>query len=170
MNILLIYFLIAFVSLVAFFYFLSWLSKGKKKSQFDERQLLVRGNAFKYGFFTILLGNVVQIVITITEEDVTNLFYPSTIIVWAAGLCVYCVYAIWNDAYMGINENTKTYMIMNAFIGVANICIGIFNLPEDATPSNNGYISGLLNLLLGCVFVVMLITMVIKKLKDKSED
>ena len=72
---------------------------GKIKSEYDERQKVVRGKAYKYAFYTVL---IYQIIVTILTECGIGLHmesYAQSFIGILFGCLTLGCYCIWNDVY-----------------------------------------------------------------------
>ncbi len=89
------------------------------KQEYDERQTLVHGNAFKYGFvsqavfslFYILLSHFADL--SLIGADIVLCL---TVVI---GICVICCYCVWKDAFFGIDTDDirlmRTLMIIALF-------------------------------------------------------
>lgn len=89
------------------------------KAQYDERQLLIRGKAYKYGFITMA---VVNFFLCILEKCDTNLLYLSAML----GIGVVCFYNIIHDAYLALNERYLSTAVILLILSVMNVLIGGF--------------------------------------------
>ncbi|MDO5154557.1 MAG: hypothetical protein Q4D51_01195 [Eubacteriales bacterium] len=92
----------------------------KSKDSYDERQLLVRGQAFKTGFFVLC---VYVMVAAIMDSMSGNRLLLSTGGIWV-GVCssifVFAVICIVKDAYIAIQDNAKGMIILFVAIAVIN--------------------------------------------------
>lgn len=91
-------------------------------SKYDERQKIAQGKAYRNGFWTLLLGGYVGVMAQATLELSVTL-YEIMLFVAMAGLLVYVCSCIIMDAYMGMNDNPKRWMISMAIIAVSNLAI-----------------------------------------------
>lgn len=97
----------------------------KAKTQYDERQEALRGRAYKYAAYTAW-GLIAFFMAVKTSEvrlpmdDVMALF---TIMV--ISMMVQMSYSIWNDAYWGINNNIRKYVLFFILIAAINIIITV---------------------------------------------
>lgn len=128
-----------------------------KKGAYDERQLLARGVAYKYAFFTLLIG---MVIIALMEEIAGIRLFMSMAGVWVMvciSLAVFATICILKDAYMSLYENVKGVVIMFSAIGILNIAIGIGNIVDGTPLVENGVLSvGCTNLIVGLLFVYIL--------------
>ena len=145
-----------------------------KKGAYDERQLLARGVAYKYAFFTLMIG---MVVIALMEEIAGIRLFMSMAGVWVLiciSIAVFATICILKDAYMSLYENVKGVVIMFSAIGILNIAIGIGNIVDGVPLIENGVLSTrCANLIVGLLFVYILpvfIGRVIYNNKQLEED
>ena len=144
-----------------------------KQGAFDERQLLARGVAYKYAFFTLMIG---MMIISLMELMGVTLFmsFAGVWIVVCISIAVFATVCIMKDAYMSLYENVKGVVIMFAAIGISNLGIGINNLIGGMPLVEKGVLSsGCVNLIVGALFVYILpvfIGRVIYNNKQLEED
>ena len=145
-----------------------------KKGAYDERQLLARGVAYKYAFFTLMIG---MVIIALMEEIAGIKLFMSMAGVWVVvciSLAVFATICIVKDAYMSLYENAKGVVIMFSAIGLLNIAIGIGNIVDGMPLIENGVLSvRCANLIVGLLFVYILpvfIGRVIYNNKQLEED
>lgn len=141
------------------------------KCRFDERQELVRGRGFKYGFFTLLICNAIGFALTMAEIPM----YAEAEVIMATscflGIDVYAVYCIWNEGYFALNENRRTLMLAFAVIGVLNFLISAVSIAEGTMIQNGKLTFHSLNLGCGLLFVVIFVSMLLKKIcKDRKDE
>lgn len=146
---------------------------GKIKCNFDERQELARGKGFKYGFFTVIICDVLMGMLNMFAEQ--NFFHPfvSHFLGIYAGIAVFAVYCIWNDAYISLNENRKALMGVFGVMGALNFVVWYFSEFYRKGLSTVGEIiasDNLVNLLAGILFVIVFATSMLKAFLDKREE
>lgn len=139
------------------------------KGKYDERQEIVRGRAYKIGFYVLLIG--------IAAEIFLNNFissYISSIILNFTVLCIgvlsYACYCIWNEAYFALNDNPKRFLIISAFIGIFNIGSGLVAIAHEEVVLTDPFPTGITNLLCGFLFIVIFITLIAKQVVKKQEE
>ncbi|MCR4691939.1 MAG: hypothetical protein K5739_11400 [Lachnospiraceae bacterium] len=143
---------------------------GKWNTDYDEKQMAVRGIGYKYGFFTILIYNAVLIVLSVLEVNLP--MRPEMILCLGIFLSaiVFASYSIWNDAYIGLNMNAKGYSIFMISIGVINLLIGAFALKDQRVYVDGQLQTPFMNLLCFFAFALIGIEMILKSIKDKKEE
>lgn len=99
---------------------------GKKlgKAEFDERQLLARGKAYKAGFYTLLAGLLVVYLLPILSDrqpaDAALLPFAAL----CTGVTVFACVAIANDAYLGLRQKPQYMMLLMGIVVVCNLLAG----------------------------------------------
>ena len=86
------------------------------------------------------------------------------------GIIVQISHAIFNDCYMGLNNNITRYMVVMTFISIFNLVCGIVPLVKDGFIQNGKLYIPFINLEVGVMFIIICIEMGIKKAIDKRED
>lgn len=139
------------------------------KDNFDERQLLVRGNAYRYAFYTAL---ILMAVLMIIGEFIPVLPVTTGLalfIIMLISIDVYAVYSILNDAYFGVKYDKKRYFVFFLIIIAMNLIGGVTNImgSEIAVPY------GLLecaNIVVAAAFLPLLILLGIGAFTDKEDE
>lgn len=141
-----------------------------KKDAYDERQLLARGVAYKFAFYTLLIG---MVIIALMEEIAGIKLFMSMAGVWAMAcisLAVFVTICIVKDAYMSLYENVKGVVIMFSGVALLNIVIAISNIIDGAPWIENGVLSvGCTNLIVGVLFVYILIVFVCRVIYNNKQ-
>lgn len=149
------------------------LRRGKTSNQgkieYDERQLLARGKAYKAGFFVTLIYCLLFAALSVTElpffQSVTGMLIGVFL-----GIAVFAVTAIHNDAYLGLNENKRSFLILGVFVAVADLIIGVCN-GLDGTLVENGQLTfDCLNLMVGILFTIIVAALLIHDHQAKKEE
>ena len=144
--------------------------KGSKNCEYDERQELARGKAFRAAYFTILGYLVVsELVTSILDrpwcDSFTNLGYGVSI-----SAVVFAMVCIMKDAYVGFNQKAARNIAMLAVIGAFNIMLGIFALIDKQDYISDDKLTTIpVNLPIGIVLIIISITLFIKTQLAKKE-
>lgn len=98
---------------------------GKFKTDYDERQKIMIGKSYKCAMITTW---VLMAVYMIIDMGGNKLPMENSLVIFTImfiSIIVYASYAVWTDAYFGINNNLKIYAIIavvatavNAFMAV----------------------------------------------------
>ncbi|MCR5107326.1 MAG: hypothetical protein K6B28_04110 [Lachnospiraceae bacterium] len=148
-----------------------WNKDGKLKTQYDEMQEKARGKAYKYAFWTLVIIEALIIVLKSFEiklpvDDITLLIIPVLI-----SVLVQASYSIWNDAYVGLNTNTKRFGIIAIVIAGLNFAVALIAILDGRMVKDGMFEFPLTNLICGLIFVIIGIESVIKNhLKDSNEE
>ena len=137
----------------------------KVRTEYDERQLRVRGDAYRYAFYTVVIWEAVLLVLAVGEF---NLPVPAYVLHFAgviAGLAVLTSFCIWKDAYWGLNNNRRRYGIILVAAGLLN-AIPIFGSMAGRESSDFPYVNTLVCVMLLAIGVELLL----KQLQEKREE
>ncbi len=144
----------------------------RMKTEYDERQQLIRGKGYMYGFYTIMFYEVIMMVLDIAEFEFPVEHYTLHFVGVIFGCTVLCIYSLWNDVYWGLNNNKKKYSIIIVFAIILNL-LPIIGQAASGTLVQDGKI-GLttLNIFVIIMMAAIGIAAVIKKLvkRDSSEE
>ena len=141
---------------------------GSIKGKYDERQQVVRGRAFQYGFVGWMIFTAFCILSDIGLEiqfmDLSMTLFCGMLI----GVTIYVVYSVWYDGYIPLKKNPKrilkiliTVTLMNALCAVYRIRHGL--LEHGVLTFLNG-----VNLLLTVAFTILLTVMFVKWTKERQ--
>ena len=92
----------------------------KVRTEYDERQLRVRGDAYRYAFYSVIICEVILLILEFGE---VALPIPAYVLHFGGiliGCLVLCTYCIWKDAYWGLNNNRRRYGIILIVTGLLN--------------------------------------------------
>ncbi len=133
--------------------------------KYDERQRAGRGKAFQAGFFTLLISGA--IVSILNYMDVL----PGSDFVWqmaalVVGIAVFALTAIHFDAYVGMTDTPKRFIIMGSFFTAAMILSAIGNFLADEKDNHD---IGFINLILAVIWMLIVVALLIHNRK-KTED
>ena len=137
---------------------------------YDERQLMARGNAFKYSFFTMLAYNMAVFCLDVCEIDIPAERGITTLIGVILGMIVMITHCIWKDAYWALNQKRGALLVLFAIIGVMNTIMGISNFKDGIAIVNGRLTSDASNLCLGILFIWLGIVTAAKHIAEKLED
>jgi hypothetical protein len=140
-----------------------------KKAKYDERQALVRGRGFAYGFSGLLISNLVVFLLDIIGIDLHMRMSVAMLICSLVGITISACYCIWNDGYFAINQNKGLILIVIGIGGVINIGIGIASIVCNTFWINDQLSAPSMNLFCGIMCIVIWVTLFAKCLKDRKE-
>lgn len=141
-------------------------------AQFDERQVVARGRAYRYAFFTLLFYLLAWGLFELAAGMRLWDTYTGCFLGVFLSVTVFAVVAILNDAYFAVNEKPATYLGISALVTVLNLGTGIWNLIDGEDPViENGVLTyHSVNLLVGGMFLIILIVTAVHIWQGKRED
>ncbi len=121
---------------------------------FDERQERARGEAFKYGFFTLVACGMAFGCVDIMYHWCD--FMAGTTLCVCIGVVVFAVTAICKDAYLGLYEKPAKIMVLFGILGIANLGLGLNRLMEGNIVENGILTFRATNLMVGGMVLAIL--------------
>lgn len=139
------------------------------KREYDERQELVRGKGFKYGFFTMLITNFILSYLNLyLSKPIMDMSF-AMILSMSLGVLVCVHYCIWKEGYFSLNEKPKTFIaLMSVCAVVQYICFAGYL--KTGIIINGAITFRGVNLLLGIMVTFLLIDLLVKSICQKRED
>lgn len=149
-------------------------NKNKKfKTNYDERQQIERGKAYKYSFYAMCAYYALLMAVFIGEVplpfDMPSLMFLGI----AVGLLTNCEYSIIKGAYWGMNNDPKKYSLSFLIITALNIFLAIMQNKNGMVYSDGQFHSGMVNVICAIIFVILGLTLAIKsaiKRNDREEE
>ncbi len=141
-------------------------TNGKLKTEYDERQIAARGEGFKIGFYSYMIGIALMVVLTIGEVQLPMELPVQFFVLMFVGAIPMCVYSIWNNAYWGLNNKKRNYIIVFAVAAVINIAAAVMSWIDGKMIVDGILTIRFMNLLCGLLFLVVGVTFTIKKYVD----
>ena len=135
---------------------------------FDERQERARGQAYKYGFWTLLtcllLYGFSDMVLGRWCDVLTGVM-----LCVAASLMVFASVCIVKDAYLSLKEKPRTVMTMLTVVSILNLVIGVMNWKNGRVVENGVLTYGAVNGICGVITLTILVVYVVNYLLAKRE-
>ena len=138
------------------------------KDNFDERQLLVRGNAYRYAFYTILILMAAWMILGEFISTLPITTGLALFIIMLISIDVYAVYSIKNDAYFGVKYDKRRYFIFFLVIIAMNLIGGIANIMGNEITAPFGLME-CANIAVAAAFLPLLVLMGISAFNDREE-
>lgn len=139
--------------------------------QYDERQLVLRGKAFRAGFFTLLISLCVVAILDVMEVRWCEAPLDKFFCIFLS-ITVFACTATLKDAYFGLGERKKTVILLFALVAFLQFFITFSNYQEGTL-----IVDGILTLKCvspgcGIIFLVILLTVLIQHFRNarKMED
>lgn len=141
---------------------------GSRKCIFDERQQIVRGQAFKYGFFGWMIFDGLCILadtgLQIQYMDKSMELFSGMLV----GLIIYGSYSIWHDGYISLNENPKRIMAILTAAALLNMACAAWRIQEGLLENEILTFLNGANLFVCMTAVLFLILMLVKRNRDRT--
>ena len=136
---------------------------------FDERQERARGQAYKYGFWTLviclLLYGFSDMALGRWCDVITGVM-----LCLAGALVVFASVCIVKDAYLSLKEKPRKIMTLLAVVSVLNLAIGVMNWKGGRVVENGVLTYGAANGICGAMVLVILVVYIANYLLAKREE
>ena len=145
----------------------------KVKSEYDERQRLIRGRSYMFAFYGTIITEAIMICLSFSGvfEGLPIPDYVYHVFSMFVGLITLVIHSVWNGAYWGLNNNIKKYTITFIVLFIFNLVpfVGVF---KNGIVIENGYISNFpfMNFLVIIMMVILLVTLLARKRIDNMEE
>lgn len=145
----------------------------RTKTEYDERQKVIRGQAYMYGFYTIVVYECLMMVLSIGRLDLPVQEYMLHFAGVLLGCMVVGIYSIWHGVYWGLNNNRRRYVIIFAVCALLNAFPVIGALRSGTLMADGKPALPVVNLMVLIMLLVLGIELLIKQVADsraESED
>lgn len=136
-----------------------------KRKNYDERQELIRGRGYKYGFIAMVIGSLVVLYLNLYNIKVsTNV---AILIPLYAGVFVISIYDIINHAYFGTNEKRQLS------VGIIFLIVGVLDgyLTWQSWTVDKDLMRNITSILLsGYFFIVGIVILCVKFWDGRDKD
>jgi len=136
---------------------------------FDERQERARGQAFKYGFFTLAVAVVVY---GAAEQFIGRWCEPlaGAMLCVCAGVGVFAAICILKDAYISLKEKPRKVMTLFAVLSVVNLGFGGVVWADGSLVENGVLTFRAVNPIVGLLTLVILVVYLVNYvLRNRGE-
>ena len=147
-------------------------AKATRGSHFDEMQTKIRSDGYKLGYLVTLICLGIWLLFAEVFKGFNQMVTPSfgAFFVMMFGIVVFAVYCIFHDSFFSIGENGRAYTLLCVFIVIANGVSAIRHI-VDGTIVAEGKLtfSNTSSIIVAASFLVIVIAIVIKTVKDRKE-
>lgn len=137
--------------------------------EFDERQLMEQGRAYKYAFFTLLSYLVVCVYL-----DIFGVVWSSLSAAAFLGMLlsvgVFAVYCIITDAYFQVGASSWVSIAVIAGAGLINLIVGIIRAADGGLVEDGLITARSFQLFAGILLTVVAIVAAVKRLAESGGD
>ena len=158
------------VGLIVAAFVFRYVHRNKKLyTEYDEMQKQIRGEGYKYAFYTVLILEAVMLVLTMGMELPAEQYVIHFFVIFV-GITVQASYCIWKGAYVGQNTNLPRYIILMAVVSVFNLFSAFMAWRSGELWADGKFQAPAVNLLCGLMFAVLGIVGLVKKVSDREEE
>lgn len=139
------------------------------KREYDERQELVRGKGYKYGFITMLIANMTLGYISLFfDKPIMDTCFSMFLSIGLGGL-VNIHYCIWKEGYFSLNEKPKVFITIMLVLAVLQYISFAGSLKEGII------VDGMItyratSLVVAVLLTFTLVDLLAKSISQKRED
>lgn len=142
-----------------------------KECQWDERQILERGECLAVGFSAIVFSNVLLAVIPFfTLESIFETPEMGNIVSVIIGIGAFAISAILKDAYFSINENKKQFYFTGIALAIMTGIGSVRYIMENMVIVDGKFSDRSLIIFVFLLWVVLMITAVVHSRKKDDEE
>lgn len=138
-------------------------------NNYDERQILSRGKAFRAGFLVTFCSCIIFAILTNSIDDL-RVYAPNFLfIIGFAGFTVFSVIAIWTDSFVSSKFQPGSFFALYFIIGVVNLVVCIMN--KDWKTAGEFLVSdNLVGFLIGISFITIAVVIAVKTVSEQREE
>lgn len=142
----------------------------KAKTDYDERQKVIRGNAYRVSFYSLIAYEVIMMLLSLAEVKLPWAPYMTHAAAILLSCTVLACYCILKDVYWGLNNNRRRYFTIFAVLAVINVLPVIMAAVNGELIENGKFSSVLMNLLAALMILAMGICFLIRNRMDSGEE
>ena len=157
---------------VAFVVILAINARKQSNCTFDERQLAGRADAFKGGFFSLLIYVATSELTTILMDKEWITPDCNLALALSISAMTFAIICIIKEAYIGLEQNTKSTIITSSIISVINTIMGLLRMSDNKfVVINEGRFDLDVNFTIGLALLIVTIVLIFHtKISRKSDD
>jgi hypothetical protein len=145
------------------------IKKSSLKGEYDERQELIRGRGYKYALLTVMVFNAICLIFGVEGQVPYFSWDYLTLVSIMLGTLVFGVYSIRHDAFIGLNNNVRSFVVLFAACIIANLFGGIHHLQQGLLENGQVTFATGSNLTLSVGFVILLITILVQHFSSRED-
>lgn len=139
------------------------------RDEYDERQVLARGRAFMWGFFTLMICLMVYGMLDMLIDRWCDTLTGCIICIYVA-LLVFASICIKQDAFAGIGKNRKRNLTVLLVLTLANMFFGVENITGGDVVRDGLLTFRSVSLIVGATTGVVLLIYWLHGLRDRGEE
>ena len=158
------------VGLIVAAFVFRYVHRNKKLyTEYDEMQKQIRGQGYKYAFYTVLILEAIFCVLTMGMELPAEQYVIHFFVIFV-GVTVQASYCIWKGAYVGLNTNLPRYIILMAVVSVFNLFSAFMAWRSGELIVDGKFQGPAVNLLCGLMFAVLGAVGLVKKIAGSEDE
>lgn len=164
-----ILYLLAFLLIFAAMWVI-FIKLGRQADKYDERQEINRGKAFKAGFVTVCIWELLYYAAELFGVAIPAEGGLMAICGILAGLCVFAVRSVFTDAYIPINRRSNLTVVPLLAISFMDITVGVSNIIDGKLITDGRLNCHAATLFVGIILLIVGLTCLIRKLTLKNAE
>lgn len=161
----------ALILVVVFFVSLIKIKSSREK-EFDERELQIRGNAYRYAYSALILFHAFYVILLLVVGRPMMADGVGSLLSIFLSIAVFAVYCIRHDAFktMRTERGFRAYAFLLAVVVAINGWSGILAIRRGEVISDGLLQVPVSSICCAVTFLVVLIAMLIRRMQQKTED
>jgi hypothetical protein len=157
------------IFLIFFFVLFFIIRKTSKRRDYDERQIAIRGEAYKAAYLVFLVLVIVNgLVFVFLGKSIADP-YVTAVVGMCVSLIVFVFKCLAKDAYIGVKMNAKRYVVIISIIGALNIITAVINKNIISFSGNGCFLSISISFIIGVTFI-LIVAGIIWRLNENDGD
>lgn len=136
---------------------------------FDERQMLARGKAYTWAFFTLAVMTLVEAVYTELVGRWCDSLFGAFLCI-GVSVVVFAGTCIRNDAYMSLKEKPRTVMLTFGIIALFNLLVSLSPIHEGLIFQNGVVTFRAINLACAALLAVIMVIYATNRMLTREDE
>lgn len=141
---------------------------GKIRTEYDERQQIIRGKSYTVGFYSMLIVAAILCILSIGEVKIPIENGVLYFILLFVGIMSMVIHSVWNGVYWGLNNKKGSYLILFVICTVINLGSGIMACVHGTMIRDGKISTPFIYILCGLIFIIAGAVMVVRSMYDKK--
>ena len=141
----------------------------KAKGEYDERQELIRGKGYRISFFLYSFEFALLMFMDNMDDSLPMTYGAFYAIAFMLPICVFVIYCISKDAFVGITTNIIQYILLVAFIALVDIAVTIVMIIQGKLIVGGKLTSACITPVCGVLFLIVLVMLLVRNSNVQAE-
>ena len=142
----------------------------RDNEEYDERQLIIRHNAYKHAFFSMIIYSASYAMFAVNFKKPFLADGASLLIGMYIGFTVFACECIWNGVFFGKNQKSSTHGWIILIIFLSQLINTVTSIMKGTTIKNGVLTTESMHLFSSISFSLVFITFLIRKFIVKREE